>query len=331
MAAETGKGVILVTGGAGYVGSQTCKLLAKQGYTPVTFDNLVTGHRDAVQWGPLERGDLVDFESIREVIERRQPLAVMHFAAHCHVTESVRDPGKYYRNNVLGTVNLLEAMKQHGVEQIVLSSSCAIYGIPEKNPITEQHPQRPISPYGWTKFMAERILRDFEEAHGIRSVALRYFNAAGADPDAQTGEHHDPETHLIPRVLDVALGRREELVIFGDDYDTPDGTCIRDYIHVSDLADAHLRALNHLISGAGSIQLNLGTEHGFSVLDVVTTAEEVTGRKIARRIDRHRPGDPSRLVADASRAREILDWHPQYGELEIILRHAWNWQQKLYC
>ena len=321
---------ILVTGGAGYIGAHTCKLLAARGRTPVCYDNLVYGHRDAVQWGPLEEGDLLDRSRLDEVLERHRPEAVVHFAAFTYVGESVENPGKYYRNNVVGTLNLLEAMRDRQIRRIVFSSTCATYGEPEQIPITEDHPQSPINPYGASKWMIERMLSDFDTAHGTKSAALRYFNAAGADPDAEIGEDHDPETHLIPLVLDVALGRRKEISIFGDDYDTPDGTCIRDYIHVTDLAEAHLRALDHLEKEGESLRLNLGNGQGYSVREVIEVAQRVTGRSIRARVTQRRPGDPPRLVGDASRARETLGWKPDYPALETIVKHAWAWQQKRF-
>ncbi len=321
---------VLVTGGAGYIGAHTCKLLAQRGLKPVCFDNLVYGHRDAVQWGPFEEGDLADSSRLTEVIREYRPQAVVHFAAFTYVGESVEDPGKYYRNNVAGTLNLLEVMRDQSIQRIVFSSTCATYGEPQRIPLTEDHPQSPINPYGSSKLMIERMLGDFEVAHGIRSAALRYFNAAGADPQAQIGEDHDPETHLIPLVLDVALGRREEIAVFGEDYDTPDGTCVRDYIHVTDLADAHLRALDHLQTGRTSLRLNLGNGQGYSVREVIEIAERVTGRSIRTRVAERRPGDPPRLVGDASLARETLGWAPRYPALETIVEHAWTWHRKRF-
>ena len=248
--------IVLVTGGAGYIGSHTCKALHKQGYTPIAYDNLVYGHPWAVRWGPLEEGDIADRQRLDAVISKYQPVAVMHFAAYAYVGESVTDPGKYYRNNVAGSLTLLEAIRDHHVDKFIFSSTCATYGVPNDIPIKEDQPQNPINPYGASKLMIERILQDFDHAHGIKSVCLRYFNAAGADPDGELGEAHDPETHLIPLVLDAISGRRENIKIFGDDYDTPDGTCIRDYIHVSDLADAHVLALQALERGAKSSIFN---------------------------------------------------------------------------
>lgn len=319
---------VLVTGGAGYIGSHACKLLARSGYTPVVFDNLVYGHRDFVKWGEFEEGDLCDAARIREVIAKHRPEAVLHFAAYALVGESVTNPGKYYRNNVGGTLNLLDAMVAVGVKRIVFSSTCATYGVPSVVPIPEDHAQEPINPYGMSKLMVERMLADFEVAHGIRFAALRYFNAAGADPDGEIGERHDPETHLIPLVLDAATGARADIAIFGMDYPTPDGSCIRDYIHVSDLAQAHLLALGHLESGKESLRLNLGTGRGYSVREVIATAEAVTGKKIPVRVAERRAGDPPSLVGDPTQARTVLGWKAEYPDLETIIRHAWAWHQR---
>ncbi len=319
--------VVLVTGGAGYIGSHACKALAQAGYTPVVFDNLVYGHRWAVRWGPLEVGDIADRERIDQVIRRYRPAAVMHFAAFTYVGESVTDPGKYYRNNVAGTLTLLEAMHDHEIRRMIFSSTCAIYGMPQQIPMTESHPQTPINPYGASKLMIERILEDFAAAHDLRSVSLRYFNAAGADPEAEVGELHDPETHLVPLVLDAAAGRRSAITIFGDDYDTPDGTCVRDYIHVTDLAQAHVLALRALESGAGSTAYNLGNGKGFSVREVIDCARRVSGREIPVEMGARRPGDPARLVGDASRAIAELGWSPAYADLDQIVATAWAWHQ----
>ena len=319
---------VLVTGGAGYIGSHACKALAQAGHTPVSYDNLVYGHRWAVRWGPLEEGDISDRARLNAVIDQYHPAAVMHFAAYAYVGESVQDPGKYYRNNVAGTLTLLEAMRDHGVDQLIFSSTCATYGIPEQTPITEDHPQRPINPYGASKLMIERMLQDFEAAHGLRSVVLRYFNAAGADPDGELGEDHDPETHLIPLVLDAAAGKRSAITVYGDDYDTPDGTCIRDYIHVTDLADAHVRALNALGQGAEGAAYNLGNGQGFSVREVITEAERVTGRPIPVQVGSRRAGDPSRLVGHANQARAMLQWSPRHADLQHIIATAWEWHSR---
>jgi len=319
--------VILVTGGAGYIGSHACKALAQAGYTPVTFDNLVYGHEWAVKWGPLEVGDIGDAERIRAVMREYKPLAVMHFAAYAYVGESVEDPAKYYHNNVTGTLTLLDAMRGEDIEKLVFSSTCATYGEPLHIPMREDHPQAPINPYGWTKLMIERAMQDYSMAYGLRGVALRYFNAAGADADREIGEDHDPETHLIPLVLQAAARRRRDITIFGDDYDSLDGTCIRDYIHVTDLADAHVKALDYLNHHDGFDAFNLGNGNGFSVKEVITTAEQVVGKHIPQRIAPRRAGDPPCLVGDAGRAREVLGWQPRYTDLATILRTAWEWEK----
>jgi len=278
-----------------------------------------------VRWGPLERGDILDRQRLDEVFKTHRPEAVMHFAGFAYVGESVQNPGKYYRNNVAGTITLLEAMRDHAVQRIVFSSSCATYGVPQAVPIAESHPQNPINPYGESKLIAERMLDDFDRAHGIKSMCLRYFNAAGADPEAEIGEDHDPETHLIPLVLYAASGRRPSIAIFGTDYPTPDGTCIRDYIHVSDLATAHVMALRALERGVDSGKFNLGTGQGHSVKEVLATARRVTGRPIQAIPMPRRPGDPPSLVADATRAATALGWQPAYASLETQIQHAWNW------
>jgi UDP-arabinose 4-epimerase len=319
---------ILVTGGAGYIGSHACKALAAAGYTPVAYDNLCFGHAWAVQWGPLERGDILDRARLDEVIRRYRPEAVMHFAAFTYVGESVADPGKYYRNNVIGSLTLLEAMRDHGIARLVFSSTAAVYGIPDAGPIREDAPQQPINPYGASKLMAERMIGDFAAAHGLRFALLRYFNASGADPDNQIGEDHDPETHLIPLVLDAISGRRSGITVFGSDYATPDGTCIRDYIHVSDLAAAHIRALELLRRGAPSGAYNLGNGQGASVRQVIDAAERVTGRKAPVVEGQRRPGDPAVLITDARKARDELGWTPAIADLERIIATAWAWHQR---
>lgn len=318
---------ILVTGGAGYIGSHTCKALASAGYTPVVYDNLVNGHKWAVRWGPFEYGDILDRRRLDEVISRYQPQAVIHFAAYAYVGESVTDPGRYYRNNVGGSLSVIEALRDHGIDKIVFSSSCAIYGIPEKVPITEQAPKNPINPYGMSKLVVERMLHDFELAHGLNWIALRYFNAAGDDFEGKIGEDHDPETHIIPLALDTAAGRREKLIIFGSDYDTPDGTCIRDYIHVSDLAAAHVRSLKGLEEGIPSGAFNLGTGTGYSVQEVVNAVQRVTGLHVPVQIGARRQGDPAILVSDATCARKVLGWEPTVPALDDIVRTAWNWHR----
>jgi len=316
---------ILVTGGAGYVGSHACKALAQAGYVPVAYDNLVHGHEWAVKWGPLERGDILDPARLASVLEQYRPSAALHFAGYAYVGESVTDPGKYYRNNVNGSLVLLDALLKAGIDKVVFSSSCATYGVPECVPIREDHPQHPVSPYGYGKLVVERVLRDYERAFKLRSVSLRYFNAAGADPMGEIGEDHDPETHLIPLVLQAAVGRRPCIVINGTDYPTADGTCVRDYIHVTDLAVAHVLALHHLENGRGSDCMNLGTGTGASVQTVIDVARRVTGKPIAAEVGPRCAGDPPALVAEAARARELLNWTPQYAELETQIQHAWAW------
>jgi UDP-arabinose 4-epimerase len=316
---------VLVTGGAGYIGSHACKALALAGYLPVTFDNLVFGHREAVRWGPLVEGDLLDRDALDQAMRQYKPAAVMHFAAFAYVGESVVDPGKYYRNNIVGTLNVLQAMQRHSILHLVFSSSCAVYGTPEQVPITEDHPCRPINPYGATKWMSERMLADFGVAHGLRSISLRYFNAAGADPTGEIGEAHDPETHLVPLVLQAAAGKLREVVIHGTSHDTPDGTCIRDFVHVSDIAEAHVLSLRALQSNAASNVYNLGNGRGFSVQEVIDVARRVTGRDIVALAGPARQGDPACLVGDASRIGRDLDWHPRYPDLPKIIESAWRW------
>ena len=318
---------ILVTGGAGYVGSHSCKALAAAGFLPVCFDNLSTGHRWAVRWGPLEPGDLDDIDALRQALRRHRIEAVMHFAALSNVGDSMRKPGFYYRNNVGGTLNLLEAMVDCGIRKLVLSSSCASYGRPQTRPIPEEHPQWPMSPYGETKFAAERMLRWWDEVHGLRYVALRYFNAAGADPDSEIGEAHDPETHLIPLAIATALDQRPQLVVHGTDYPTCDGTAVRDYVHVSDLANAHVAALRHLMSGRPSLACNLGTGRGQSVRQVLAAVERVTCRRVAVIEGPRRPGDPPELVAVPHLANQVLAWHPEIGDLDRIVSTAYRWHR----
>lgn len=318
---------VLVTGGAGYIGSHTCKALAGAGYIPVTYDDLRRGHRDAVLWGPLEVGTLHDGDRLREVLARHRPVAVLHFAALAYVGESMREPGQYYANNVGGTVALLEAMRHEGVDRLVFSSTCATFGVPADGVIGDDHVQDPINPYGASKLMVERVLRDYGSIHGLRSAVLRYFNAAGADPDGEIGERHDPETHLLPLVLAAAAGDRDAVEVFGDAYPTPDGSCIRDYVHVSDLADAHVLALAHLEDGGASIACNLGTGTGSSVLEMIEQVRTTTGRPVEVRIEDPRPGDPPVLVAAVHRARTELGWEPRRSSLVTIVEDAWRW----YC
>jgi UDP-arabinose 4-epimerase len=319
---------ILVTGGAGYIGAHACKALARAGYLPVTYDNLVYGHPAAVKWGPLEEGHINDQRRLEAVMHQYRPAAVMHFAAYAYVGESVADPAKYYQNNAGGTLVLLDAMRTCKIDKIIFSSTCATYGIPEQIPIPEDHPQNPINPYGRSKLIIEWILQDFAIAYGLKYVSLRYFNAAGADPDAEIGEKHDPETHLIPLALDAALGKRDQLVIFGTDYDTPDGTCIRDYIHVSDLAKAHLLALRYLNDGGPSDVFNLGNGNGFSVRNVVAAAMQVTGRRIPCLESERRAGDPAVLIGSSEKIKNILGWKAIHNDLEVIVGTAWQWHQK---
>ncbi len=319
---------ILVTGGAGYIGSHACKALAAAGYEPVVYDNLVYGHEWAVKWGALERGELSDRVRLDAAFKKYQPAAVMHFAAYAYVGESVGNPGKYYQNNVAATVDLLETMISNDVRKLVFSSTCATYGEPQAIPMRESHPQHPINPYGRTKLIMEQIFSDYATAHQLDSISLRYFNAAGADPDCEIGEAHEPETHLIPLILQTALGQRDAITVFGRDYDTPDGTCIRDYIHVSDLADAHILALRALDSGSYRRAYNLGNGQGFSVQEVIDCCRAITGRAIEVVDGPRRAGDPPRLVGDATLARRELGWEPQLDSIESIIETAWKWHQK---
>lgn len=319
---------VLVAGGAGYIGSHACKMLAAKGYMPVCYDNLSTGHRSAVQWGPFVEGDTGDRQALLAAMKQYKPVAVMNFAAFSCVGESVGDPGKYYQNNVANTVTLLQAMADCGIDNIIFSSTCAIYGEPEVLPITEDVSKSPINPYGASKWMAERIIRDFESARNIRSICLRYFNAAGSDPDVEIGEDHDPETHLIPLILDVAAGRRDCIKVFGSDYDTPDGTCIRDYIHVNDLVEAHILALRSLENGAHSNVYNLGNGIGFSVFEVIDCVERVCALPVKKEIAARRTGDPPRLIGSSERAKRELGWSPKLHDLETIISTAWAWHRK---
>lgn len=315
---------VLVTGGAGYIGSHTCKALAQAGHTPIVYDNLRTGHAWAVKWGPFEHGDINDLASLSDAMRRHRPEAVINFAALAYVGESVTRPDFYYQANVTGMITLLQAMRFCDVSSIVLSSSCATYGVPPHIPIAEDTPQNPINPYGRSKRMAEEVMRDVCAAYGLGGVALRYFNAAGADREGDLGEEHEPETHLIPLVLQAAAGRRDHVSVFGNDYDTPDGTCVRDYVHVTDLASAHVAALSKCRPGDVSA-FNLGTGRGSSIAEVVACARAVTGKEIVVRQAPRRPGDPPVLVADATRAREGLGWSPVHSDLERVIADAWAW------
>lgn len=318
---------VLVTGGAGFIGSHTCKKLAETGYTPVTLDNLIYGHRSAVKWGPLVKGDLADTALLLDVLCDYRIEAVVHFAAYAYVGESMREPGKYFRNNVVNTLNLLDALVASGVRHIVFSSTCATYGIPTQVPITEQHSQHPVNPYGESKLFVERALNWYEAAHDLRSVALRYFNAAGAEPDGSLGEDHDPETHLIPLVIQAALGLRDWIEIYGTDYETPDGTAIRDYIHVTDLADAHVRALDYLLDGGSSTALNLGTGQGYSVREIIAAVEQIGSVPVPVREGPRRQGDPPVLVADPAKARHVLGWRPVFSDLTTMIETALQWHR----
>ncbi|MBW4549565.1 MAG: UDP-glucose 4-epimerase GalE [Aphanocapsa sp. GSE-SYN-MK-11-07L] len=325
------KSPVLVTGGAGYIGSHAVLALKQAGYPVVVLDNLVYGHQDLVEkvlQVDFVQGDISDRALLTKVFADYGIQAVMHFAAYAYVGESVTNPAKYYRNNVAGTLTLLETMVEVGIKTIVFSSTCATYGNPEQLPIPETHPQNPINPYGMTKLMVEAILSDFDQAYDLRSVRFRYFNAAGADPAGRLGEDHSPETHLIPLVLLTALGRRENIAIFGTDYDTPDGTCIRDYIHVTDLAQAHVQGLEYLLTGGRTEVFNLGNGSGFSVREVIAAGETVSGRSIPVVESPRRPGDPAVLIGSATKAQKILSWQPQYPEIEVIMQHAWAWHQK---
>lgn len=321
---------VLVTGGAGYVGSHVNKVLNQQGYQTVVFDNLINGHRELLRWGEFVEGDLCDEKAIGAVFDRCEIEAVFHFAAYAYVGESVTDPQKYYLNNMIGSLNLLRAMMRAQTKFFVFSSTAATYGIPHSSPIDETHATQPINPYGRTKLMIENVLADYAEAYGLRYAALRYFNAAGADPEGEIGELHEPETHLIPLILDVAIGKRPQIKIFGTDYDTKDGSCVRDYIHVTDLASAHLLALAHLKNGGDCGAFNLGTETGFSVREVIEEARRISGKPIDVIEADRRPGDPDTLVASARKAKDLLGWTPKYGDLSDVLKTAWHWHQKAH-
>ena len=316
-----------MVGGAGYIGSHTANALAGAGMTPVVVDDLSTGHDWAVKWGPLERCDIRDRAALDAVFEAHRPDAVLHFAGKINVGESVTRPEMYYDTNVTGTLALLDAMRRHDCAKLVFSSSGAVYGTPERVPLDEAHPYGPINPYGSSKLIAETMMGDFARAHGLAYVALRYFNAAGADWQAGIGEDHSPESHLIPLVLDAALGRRDAITIFGDDYSTNDGTCVRDYIHVADLAEAHIQALHYLQGGGASDAFNLGNGAGFSVRQVIDAAARVTGREVPVLVGARRGGDPAELISDSSRAAEILGWTPAHPAIETQIEDAWRWHQ----
>ena len=320
--------VILVTGGAGYIGSHAVKELRTQGLVSLVYDNLSTGHQWAVKKDELIKGDLGDISQLQQILRQKNPVAIMHFAASSLVSESVERPEFYFRNNVINTLNLLEAMLASGVKYFIFSSSAAVYGNPHHIPIPEDHPLEPVNPYGEGKVFVEKALSWYGKIHGLKYVSLRYFNAAGADPEGELGETHDPETHLIPRILEVALDKRPSIEIYGIDYDTVDGTCIRDYIHVSDLAQAHILALEALLNGHSSRIYNLGNERGFSVRDVIEAAREVTGHPIPIKESPRRPGDPPVLVASSDRIKKELAWKPRYDDLKTVIETAWKWMQR---
>jgi UDP-glucose-4-epimerase GalE len=323
-------GAVLVTGGAGYVGAHACKALRRSGYTPIVFDNLSTGHESFVRWGPLVRGDIRDTAAVRDAIRSHQAEAVLHFAASAYVGESVTDPRKYYENNVGGSLSLLSAMLAADCRKLVFSSSCAIYGAPEALPIREASPKDPVNPYGASKLMVERVLADYGRAYALQSIALRYFNASGADPDGELGELREPETHLIPRAMMAIQGYISDFAVFGSDYATPDGTPVRDYIHVADLADAHVAAIRRLLAGGQGGAFNLGTGHGLSVKQVLDAIAVETGAPMVVSSGGRREGDPAELVADASLSRAELGFEPRWSDLTTIVRTAWDWHRRAH-
>lgn len=321
--------MILIVGGAGYIGSHTNKALTEAGYETIVLDNLSYGHKEAVKWGTFCQCDLKDIDDLDKVFTEYDIDAVMHFSSFIEVGESVQNPEKYYTNNVVNTMNLLKVMLKHNVKKFIFSSTCATYGVPQKIPLVEDHPQNPINPYGWTKLMVERILKDYDTAYGLKSVILRYFNASGADKSGEIGEAHDPESHLIPLILDAAIGKRDNIKIFGSDYDTPDGTCIRDYIHVTDLADAHVLSLKYLEEKEESNEFNLGNGQGFSVKEVIDSVRKVTGREFEVVETERREGDPAVLIGSSKKAKELLGWNPQFVNIDDIVESAWNWHKNL--
>jgi UDP-glucose 4-epimerase len=319
---------VLITGGAGYIGSHINKLLHGMGYRTLVFDNLINGHRDFIKWGEFVEGDLADTQQLRQVFAAYPVRVVMHLAAYAYVHESILDPRKYYTNNVAGTLNLLGAMIDARVSNLIFSSSCATYGILDQVPVPESHPQRPINPYGDSKLMVERIIKEYCRVYGLKACVLRYFNAAGADPEAVIGERHEPETHLIPLLLDVACGKTDFFRILGDDYPTPDGTCVRDFIHVVDIARAHIQAMDYILSGGQELAFNLSNQSGYSIHQVIQTAREITGSAISAKVFPRRPGDPPILVGQSDKARSMLGWRPHYEALNVIMETAWRWHQK---
>lgn len=320
--------MILVVGGAGYVGSHTNKLLNNKGYQTVVFDNLSCGHKEFVKWGEFILGDLSNREQIRDSFKKYQIEAVMHFSAYASVEESITHPSKYYNNNVINTISLLDIMREFGTNFLIFSSSCAIYGEPKEIPIKETHPKNPINPYGKSKFLIEEILKDYDKAYGLKYISLRYFNAAGADPEGEIGERHNPETHLIPRTIFAALGEKENIKIFGTDYPTKDKTCIRDYIHVTDLADAHIKALEYLKKNQKSDIFNLGNGNGYSVREIIETVKKISKRDFKVVESDRREGDPPVLIADSQKAKNELKWSTRYSEIETIVKSAWEWHSK---
>lgn len=319
--------MIFIAGGAGYIGAHVNKMLYERDYKTLIYDNLIYGHRKFVKWGEFILGDLCNKDQIRLCFEKYPITSVMHFSAYTYVGESVLDPGKYYNNNLLNTIHLLDVMREFGVRYFILSSSCAVYGVPNKIPITENHPYSPINPYGRSKLMCEEILQDYDKAYDIKHVNLRYFNAAGADPIGEIGELHEPETHLIPLVIYAAMQLRKDIKIFGDDYPTEDGTCIRDYIHVNDLADAHIKALEYLKKTDKSDSFNLGNGNGYSVLDIVDTVKQITGKDFKVVKTHRREGDPAVLISGSDKARKVLGWSPRYKDIDQIIETAWNWHR----
>jgi UDP-glucose-4-epimerase GalE len=321
---------VLITGGAGYIGSHTAKALARVGIEPVVYDNLSTGHRWAAKWGPIVEADLCDYQVLKQTLEQYDITAAIHFAAHAYVGDSVREPRKYFQNNVTNSLNLLNALLDAGVHHVAFSSSCAVYGIPNSIPISEDHLKLPVNPYGDSKLFIERALDWYGRAYGLRWAALRYFNAAGADPDGELGEDHDPETHLVPRIIEAAMGKCAVVEMYGVDYPTIDGTCVRDYVHVSDLAEAHVLALRHLLSGNASFAVNLGSGRGTTVREIIAAVESVTGAKVNVKLGPRRPGDPPVLVADPSRAESLLQWRPRLSSLENIVTTACSWHGRTF-
>ncbi len=319
---------ILVVGGAGYIGSHMCKKLSESGYLPIVLDDLSRGHAQAVKWGSLVKGNMDDKELLSQLFTDNRISAVMHFAAYINVGESVTDPVLYYRNNVGSTVTLLKGMIDHGVKNFIFSSTAAVYGEPLDNPIFETHQCVPVNPYGRSKLMVEAVLKDFSEAYGLNYISLRYFNAAGADPDGEIGEDHDPETHIIPLVLKTALGQRKQVNVFGDDYPTRDGTCVRDYIHIYDLASAHLLALEGLLNGLSGGKYNLGNGVGYTVKEIIDVSQNVTGEMIPSKVVSRRPGDPATLIGSGDKAIKELGWKPRFADLETIIETAWGWHKK---